>query len=866
MLDEEALPHFLTEHSMDTLADIRLLANILDHSSALICAVGPHGQLQHVSGACWKVLGWEKDQLLSHSFADLVHPDDRPAAVDACQRALSQHQAVPFESRCLSPAGGEVIMEWSAFRPPADALLVCIGRDVTEERRAARRAREQEAFYQAVAEHGFDIMALLSTEGVYTYMGGSVQKALGYRPEEMVGRSPFEFIHADDVAAAQAAWAELGSQPVFAVPDCRFRAATGEWRWMETTISNQLLNPAIQAFTLCSRDITDKRNRAFELATSEQRFRLLFEHNLAPSVFQDADGRVLDVNPAYLGFLQMTKEQVLHRQLTDVLPAGLVSGSEQQFRAVLSGQPLTYEPTLVYEGAERTLSVTKIPLVVEGQIVGVYSTGHDITDMAAAQRLIKQQAARLETILESITDAFLSLDRDWNLTYLNREAESMLGLERSKWLGKNLWKIFPKGRHSVYHEQGLEALETGQTAHFEVYAPGLNRWLEIKMFPSPEGLAIYFSDITQRVESDKQLKLLALVAQDTVNGVIITDAEGRVEWVNAGFTRDTGYTLAEMLGRKPDDVLHGPETDPAAVRRFQERLPLSKPFSITILNYKKTGQKLWLAMDITPIFNDAGELTQYIAILQNINFRKEVEASQAKMTEELYRHNRDLQQFAYVISHNLRAPLANALGLSSILAKVDRQSPLFDTSLAHLRESMGQADTVLKDLNLVLSIRDKQDQQDQQVPEPVALAEVCRQAVHNLDEPLQQCGGLVKIDVPDDLSVHGNRAYLYSIFYNLLSNSIKYRAERRSLLVEITCFYNEKGGLSISFTDNGSGFDMFKAGSDVFQLYKRFHTNQRGRGIGLFLVKTHVEALGGKIEVTSGVDFGTRFLIQLDTI
>jgi PAS domain S-box-containing protein len=843
-------------------ADFRLLANIMDHSPALICAIDSHGRLQQVGGACQQVLGRECNVLVGQAFGDIMHPDDQEAVRAACRSARMQPGVGHFESRCFNADGGEVLVEWSAFRPPADALLLCIGRDVTEQRQAARRAREQDAFYRAVAEHGFDIMALLSTEGVYTYVGGSVQKALGYLPQEMVGHSPFEFIHPDDVAAAQAAWAELGAQPVFAVPDCRFRAATGEWRWMETTISNQLLNPAIRAFTLCSRDVTDKKSRAFELAASEQRFRLLFENNLTPAIYQDADGLVLDVNSAYLSFLKMPREQVLHRQLADFLPTGLITVAEEQFRVALSGQPLTYEPTMVHEGVERTLAVTKIPLVVEGQIIGVYTTGQDITEMAAAQRLIKQQAARLHMVLESITDAFLSMDRDGNLTYLNSEGERLLNLRQAEAVGKNMREMFPEAVGSIYQRKYHQALDTGQTVRFEAYFQREKRWFELKVYPFVEGVSIFFTDITKRVESDKQLKMLALVAQDTVNSVLITDAAGRVEWVNAGFTRDTGYTLAEMLGQKPGEVLRGPETDPAAVRRFHERLQEPKPFSVTILNYKKSGQKLWFAIDVTPIFNDAGELIQFIAIQQNINFRKEVEASQAKMTQELYRHNRDLQQFAYVISHNLRGPLANALGLATLLTKIERESPAFDTSLAHLRASMGQADTVLKDLNLVLSIRDKQDEQ---AAEQVALAQVCRQAVRNLEEALQHCGGQVSLDVDEGLAVPGNRAYLYSIFYNLLSNSIKYRAAERRLQVTIACFNNAPGKLTISFTDNGSGFDLFKAGSDVFQLYKRFHTNQRGRGIGLFLVKTHVEALGGKIEVASDLDVGTRFLIELDT-
>ncbi|AMJ66205.1 PAS domain-containing sensor histidine kinase [Hymenobacter sp. PAMC 26628] len=964
-------------------ADFRLLANILDHAPALICAVDPHGQLQRVSGACRHVLGRECDELVGQPFADILHSEDRTAALAACARALKQEGPVHFESRCLGPAGEEVVVEWSASWSPADERLLCMGRDVTQQRQAARHAQEQEAyhravtehgfdmmgvvneegrylyvassitralgyqpeemighsafdfmhpddmaaakaswvelgsqplftvtdfrfrtasgewrwmessisnqllnpeiraytvvsrdvteqyeatrhahkqqeFYRAVAEHGFDIMALLSGEGVYTYVGGSVQNTLGYLPDQLLGHSPFEFIHPDDVAAAEAAWAELGTQPVFAVPDCRFRAANGAWRWMETTVGNQLLNPDIQAFTLCSRDVTDKKNHAFELAASEQRFRLLFEHNRDPAIFQDIDGRVLDVNPAYLDLMQLPKEQVLQQQQ---LPATFSRLSDEQFQVALSGQEAGYEARITREGVERAVAVTKIPLMVEDKIVGVYSTGKDITDMATAQRLLQQQTARLHLVLESINDAFLSVDRDWNLTYLNSEGERLLRLKQADTLDKNIWELLGDEGGSISRQKCEEALDTGKTVRFEAFHERKMRWLELRVYPFAEGVSVFFSDITKRVKSDRQLKLLALVAKGTVNSVVITDGQGRTEWVNEAFTRDTGYTLAEMRGKKPGAVLQGPETDLAAIRRFQERLPLHKPFPVTILNYKKSGQKLWFAMDVTPIFNDAGELVQYIAIQQNINFRKEVEASQAKMTEELYRHNRDLQQFAYIISHNLRAPLANALGLAALLPKLDRQNPVFDASLAHLCESLGQADNVLQDLNQVLSLRDQQHGQ----PDRVALAEVCRQSVVDLEASVQQCGGRVSVNVPDDLAVRGNRAYVYSIFYNLLSNSSKYRAERRPLRVEIACLRNEGGGLSLSFTDNGSGFDLVKAGSEVFQLYKRFHVKPRGRGIGLYLVKTHVEAMGGQIEVTSEVDGGTRFLIQLDS-
>ena len=164
-------------------------------------------------------------------------------------------------------------------------------------------------------------------------------------------------------------------------------------------------------------------------------------------------------------------------------------------------------------------------------------------------------------------------------------------------------------------------------------------------------------------------------------------------------------------------------------------------------------------------------------------------------------------------------------------------------------------------MNLILSIRDRQEMFDK---EQVRLADVLREAFLHLEEPLLRCGGQFSLDIPEGLSLRASRAYLYSIFHNLLSNAIKYRSEARRLQVQVSCQESPEGRKLITFADNGSGFDLEKAGTNVFKLYKRFHTSKNGRGIGLHLVKTHVESLGGHIEVHSQVNVGTTFFIQLN--
>jgi PAS domain S-box-containing protein len=465
-----------------------------------------------------------------------------------------------------------------------------------------------------------------------------------------------------------------------------------------------------------------------------------------------------------------------------------------------------------------------------------------------------------QDLLEHLADAYIGVDKDWTITSFNSQAERVLQVNRQQCLGRSYWAVFPNAVKSRANHYLHLAMASEQPVQFEVLSTRTSRWLEMKAQPTAYGLAIFFSNITDRITAAKQLEQLALVAQGTDNGVLICDAQGRVEWVNEGFTKHTGYTLAEMRGRLPSTVLEGPDTDPEASKTIRTYLQHPEPFSVTILNYTKAGEKLWVLLHITPLYNQAGELTQFICIQQNINAQKAMEAQQAQLTQDLYAHNRDLQQFTYILSHNLRAPLANSLGLTKMLSQVDKQSAAFDTSLGHLRQSLEQLDTVLQDLNLMLSIRDRQSPQ---VPETVLLAEVCQQAVQHVAQALAQCQGQVTLDLAEGLVVHGSRAYLYSIFDNLLSNALKYRAADRPLHITIRAARGAHGGVRISFADNGSGFDRHKAGAEVFQLYKRFHPAPRGRGLGLFLIKTHVEAMGGAIEVSSQVAQGTRFVLQL---
>ena len=827
----------------------------------MICTINQEGKFTHVSDACKPILGYEQEELTGRFFLDFVHAQDHARTLKIIRGVMKENKTANFENSNICKSGEAISIMWSAVWCETNKLMICVGQDANNHKLAQQELLEKDELHAALIEHGSDLLSLLDAEGNFMYSSSSVLRGLGYSAKELKGANTFEFIHPEDVLPTRIAWATLLHSEKIITTEYRFKNAAGEWRWLEAIGGNQLHNPAINALVISARDITEEKESAFKLAQSEQQFRSLFENNPDMVLFQTKEGIIRDVNPAFLSFLSRTKPEVLGRSITNFLPPEVRVLCKRKLKEALAGEIVTFDFEATFERlGVKVLNVSVIPLLVNAGISGFHLVVKDITEIARAQSIIQQQAKRLNTIFDSITDAFFSVDRSWHVTCANKAFEKLTGYTQQTLVGKEIWAFYPVVDHAVYYENFHLALKTGETVHFEVYFGDIAKWYAIKAFPSDEGLFIYLSDITEATTFQEELKKLSLVASKTDNGVVILDAKGRTEWVNEGFTRLTAYSFVEAAGKKIEDLLQGPKTDVVTLQSMGGKMKQTLPFSEELIFYKKSGEKIWLALDITPVIDELGKVSRFIIILADISFRKEAETNQSQMTQDLYKQNRDLQQFTYMVSHNLRAPVANALGLLDLLNREDKSSDAFNNSLAYLKTTVVQIDTVLQDVSTILSIRDKKDVFDK---EQVAVGEVCTQAIQDLQELLQQCGGKVNLDIMRGPFVNANRAYLYSIFYNLLSNSIKYRSKERPLLVEIKCTGTPGRGTLISFADNGSGFDLKKAGNNVFKLYKRFHTTKEGRGVGLYLVKTHVETMGGQIEVKSTVNVGTRFLIYL---
>jgi PAS domain S-box-containing protein len=271
------------------------------------------------------------------------------------------------------------------------------------------------------------------------------------------------------------------------------------------------------------------------------------------------------------------------------------------------------------------------------------------------------------------------------------------------------------------------------------------------------------------------------------------------------------------------------------------------------------GSSRWYFIRLFLINIDDGSNVSICISADDITDRKNLELQREKVTYDLIQRNKDLEQFSYVVSHNLRGPVANLLGFSNMLLDSNYDEVKKRIFIEQLHASAEILDGVIRDLNQILSVKAEASMKK----ETVQLSGLVNNIKDTIKNTIDSENAFIATDFKVCDHISTIKSYIHSIFYNLIMNSIKYRRAEVDPIIEIRTEYND-GKLSIIFKDNGVGIDLSRNKEKIFGLYKRFHLDVEGKGVGLFMVKTQVEILGGTIHLESEVNHGTQFTINFN--
>ena len=368
-------------------------------------------------------------------------------------------------------------------------------------------------------------------------------------------------------------------------------------------------------------------------------------------------------------------------------------------------------------------------------------------------------------------------------------------------------------------------------------------------------------DVTKQKEEEQRLKLLETVITQTKDAVIITESEKsnrtvpKIVFVNPAFTSMTGYKSSEVIGKTPT-VFMGRKSVENQLSNLSKALKGKEEFKFETLNHTKNGEEYWVNFSMIPITNKEGEHSHWISIQRDITEEKKREKEKEQLIRELTQNNKDLKQFSYITSHNLRAPLSNLTGLLNLIEEIPVDNPELKEILNGFSKSTHMLNETINDLVKVIIIKDNPSIQK----EEVLIKDVFENVFNQLSFLISLHKPILKIELEKVTILNINRAYLESILLNLFTNAIKYRSPKRTLRVFVSS--KEVGeNIILIFKDNGIGIDLERNGDKIFGLYQRFHNHPDSKGLGLYLVKSQVESMGGTINVESEVDKGTTFTI-----
>jgi len=300
-----------------------------------------------------------------------------------------------------------------------------------------------------------------------------------------------------------------------------------------------------------------------------------------------------------------------------------------------------------------------------------------------------------------------------------------------------------------------------------------------------------------------------------------------------------------------------PQSHQTAVDAVEQVIKYSKSFDLELPFRTARNKSTWVKFKAIPIIDDYGKCVSLRGVIQDIDHVKQREKTLQSSLIESTDQNKRLQNFAYIVSHNLRSHTGNLEFMVNLFKESDSQEEK-DEVFEHIKSISSNLNTTVKHLDEIVKIQTDAGQE-----KPVInFEEVFTSIMGALQNNIRESSAKIEYDFSKAPEVTYIPAYLDSILQNLLTNAIKYRQKDRQLVIKCNTFQMNKH-VYLLFEDNGMGIDMAKHGEQLFGMYKTFHHNNDAKGIGLFITRNQIESLGGTIKVESAVNQGTKFTIRL---
>lgn len=578
------------------------------------------------------------------------------------------------------------------------------------------------------------------------------------------------------------------------------------------------------------------------------------------------DGYFKRVNPAFEQTLGYKAEELLAMPFLDLIHPDDQAATLAEMQKLALGIP-----TIQFEnrfrcknGSYRWLAWTTRPLASKGQL---YAIGRDVTDSKQMAATLQAAHQRLMFHVENSPLGVIEWDSEFRVLYWSKQAEKIFGWKAQEVMGKHLWdwtfiyeedvelidqvtRQLIEGTESCNVTQNRNYTKEGSVVYCEWYNSAL-----FDEYGNLVSLRSQVQDVTEQKQAEaalrKNAEMLNLLLEHTPAAIAMLDKDMKYQLLSRRWLEDYNLGDQNIIGKShyeifPEIPAHWKNIHQRCVQGAVERCEED-------LFVRANGQKQWLKWEIRPWASDAGGINGIIMVSEEITERRKAQEKLQQLNEELIQSNRDLEQFAYVASHDLQEPLRTVTSYAQLLARkyqgnLDAKA---DKYINYIVEGAARMQQLIEDLLEFSRVGTRAKKLV-----PTNCENVINQVLENLKIAIAESRTRVTHDpLP---TVMGDETQLIQLFQNLIGNAIKFRGEEVPR-VYISVEQREKEWL-FSIRDNGIGIET-EYFDRIFTIFQRLHSKSEypGTGIGLAVCKKIVERHGGRIWVESEPSAGTTF-------
>ncbi len=594
--------------------------------------------IEYISPSYTRLFGYESpEDIMDHEkeIFDLVHPDDKPAIREIVFKAISQkHESAIYSFRFKTKSGIYVWREdhsryiYNNNNQYLGAYVVC--RDITEQKLYEIRLKESDERFRSFFNSSAVGTAITDVNGRWLYFNDKLCIMLGYSKKELEKKTWFELTPEEDLRNEIQRFDSAidGKAPA----DVEKRYIKKDGSIIDVLVSSSVIknNDGTAAyFTSVIQDITERKNSSRLLETSEKKFKSIFINSSAVMMIIDpVTGKILDANRAAEYFYGYSIDKLKSMNISEINMLTVDDIRNHIDDAINHKKNYFVFPHKTFLGDYRTVEVYSTAIIQENKKV-LFSIIHDITERQKMELELARSESKLRTIFLSLPDVILILDQEGKYLEIPPTSPKLLYKPSDELIGKKFAEIFPEKIAEDLLRPITQALQTNLPVYhdYEMLTDGQRRWFSAIITRYQNNTVLWVArDVSEKKSAESQIQKLLKGIEQSPSTVVITDTNGIIEYVNPKFTELTGYTTEEAIGQNPK-ILKAEGMRPEEYENLWKTIQSGNDWKGEFKNKKKSGEEFYESASISPIKDEFGNITNFIAIKEDITKRKEAESA-----------------------------------------------------------------------------------------------------------------------------------------------------------------------------------------------------------------------------------------------